>query len=54
MGRSVPFAIDFGAVMGMGAALGCDLELLADTLPAMERAVIASMNDAMTQEGDDA
>lgn len=35
-----PFALDFGAIMTMGAALGADLEMLADVLGDVEAAII--------------
>jgi hypothetical protein len=38
-----PFALDFGAVMTMGAALGADSEMLADVLPAAQAAIVASL-----------
>ena len=38
-----PFALDFNAVMAMGAALGANMELLADVLPAAETAIIANL-----------
>ncbi len=38
-----PFALDFNAVMTMGAALGADPEMLADVLPAAEAAIIANL-----------
>jgi hypothetical protein len=38
-----PFALDFNAVMAMGTALGADMELLADVLPAAEAAIIGNM-----------
>ncbi len=41
--------LDFGAVMAMGAALGCDLTLLAEVLPFAEYAIVQGARD----EGDD-
>lgn len=38
-----PFGLDFGAVLMMGAAMGADLELLADVLPDVEAARIAGL-----------
>lgn len=38
-----PFALDYGAVMTVGAALGADAEMLADVLPAAEHAIIDSL-----------
>ena len=39
-----PFALDYGAVMIVGAARGANLEMLADVLPAAERAIIAGLS----------
>lgn len=36
----MPFALDFGAVMAVGAALDADVEMLADVLPATEAAIV--------------
>jgi hypothetical protein len=44
-----PFALDFGAVMTMGQALGADPEMLADVMPAAQAAIIA----ALAPDGDD-
>lgn len=38
-----PYALDFNAVMTMGNALGADLEMLADVLPAAEADIIANL-----------
>ena len=38
-----PFALDFNAVMAVGTALGADMELLADVLPAAENAIIGNL-----------
>lgn len=35
-----PFALDFGAVMQMGAARGVDAGLLAEALPHAEAAIV--------------
>lgn len=35
-----PFALDFGAVMQVGAARGVDTTLLADILPIAEAAIV--------------
>lgn len=43
-----PFALDYGAVMTVGGALGVDTEMLADVLPAAEQAIIDNLR------GDDA
>ena len=44
-----PFAVDFAAVLALGAARGVDLALLADVLPDIEPVLVASM----IAEGDD-
>lgn len=31
-----PYALDFGAVLAFGSALGVDLDMLGDLLPAVE------------------
>jgi hypothetical protein len=36
-----PFALDYTAVMAIGAALGADMEMLADVLPDAEAAIVA-------------
>jgi hypothetical protein len=36
-----PFALDYAAVMAIGAALGADMEMLADVLPSAEAAIVA-------------
>lgn len=43
------FALDYGAVMTVGAALGVEPEMLADVLPAAEAAIVASL--ARSDEG---
>lgn len=35
-----PFALDFGAIMQMGAARGVDATLLAEALPHAEAAIV--------------
>jgi hypothetical protein len=42
-GVGQPFALDHNAVMMMGAALGADVEMLADVLPSAEAAIIANL-----------
>lgn len=39
----MPFALDHGSVLLMGAAQGADMELLAAALPAAERAIIDNL-----------
>lgn len=41
-----PFALDYGAVMQMGAALGVDAAMLAEVLPAVESEIIAAIAEA--------
>jgi hypothetical protein len=36
-----PFALDYAAVMVIGAALGADMEMLADVLPDAEAAIVS-------------
>lgn len=50
----VPVGLDFGAVLQMGEALGADSELLAETLPDFEAAVMASLNDDIEDSEDPA
>ncbi|WP_342249383.1 DUF7697 family protein [Sphingomonas sp. OTU376] len=40
-----PFALDFGAVISVGSALGADLELLVEVLPDAERSILAALSD---------
>ncbi len=42
---SEPVGLDFGAVMAMGGALGCDLTLLAEVLPFAEYAIVQGARD---------
>jgi hypothetical protein len=44
-GLGRPFALDFGAVMTVGAARHVDTDLLADVLPDAERAILAAHLD---------
>lgn len=45
------FAVDFGAVMTMGAARGVDVALLAEVLPAIEAILIDALNgDGLSNE----
>lgn len=46
------FALDFGAVMQMGAALGVDAGLLAEVLPDVEGEIITALADAADDERD--
>ncbi len=43
-----PFALDFGAVMAMGQALGVDTALLADVLPTVEAVIV----NRLAEEGE--
>ena len=48
------FALDFGAVMQVGAARGVDIGLLAEVLPEAERAIVAGLNEGHADSsGDD-
>ena len=49
-GRGAPFALDYNAVMAMGAAHEADLALLAEVLPAAEAAILSRFAD--DEEGD--
>lgn len=44
------FALDFGTVMQMGQAVGADLSLLAEVLPAVEAAIIARLAAVREEE----
>ena len=48
MSMAGPYALDFGAVLSMGAAMDADLSLLAAALPGVERAIL----DGLTGETD--
>ena len=50
-GMGQPFALDFGAVMQMGAARGVDVALLAEALPHAEAAIVNRLAGA-EQEGE--
>jgi len=47
---SEPIGLDFGAVMAMGDALGCDLPLLAEVLPFVEYAIVEGASDDGDEE----
>ncbi len=47
-----PFALDYGAVLMVGAAMGADLDMLADVLPAAEGAIVLRYQ-ADSEGGDD-
>ncbi|WP_419808388.1 DUF7697 family protein [Sphingomonas sp.] len=38
-----PFALDFGAIMQVGAARGADAELLGEVLPIAELAIVTNL-----------
>ena len=40
-----PFALDYGAIMQVGAARGVDLALLSDALPHAEAAIINNLTE---------
>lgn len=43
-GMGKPFALDYAAVMAVGAALGADVTLLAEVLPAAETAILSKFD----------
>ncbi len=45
-----PYALDFGSILAMGAAMGADIALLADLLPSVEPVIVK----AYREEADDA
>lgn len=49
-GTGAPFGLDFGAIMIVGGALGVDIALLADVMPAVEPFIIDNLSG---QEPDD-
>lgn len=51
IGTGRPIALDHGAVMTVGMALGADAEMLADVLPAAEAAIIGNLNDDEEEPG---
>lgn len=54
MAQFGPFALDFGAIMQVGAARGVDLDLLSEALPHAEAAIISNLTDqAPADEGSD-
>ncbi|MBW6523435.1 hypothetical protein KZ810_07980 [Sphingomonas sp. RHCKR47] len=55
MAQFGPFALDFGAIMQVGAARGVDLDLLSQALPHVEAAIISNLTDQAPsdQEGGD-
>jgi hypothetical protein len=46
----VPVALDFAAVMAVGAAQDADLELLSDILPDYETVLLASTLEQSSEE----
>lgn len=44
VGFGGPYALDYGAVLAMGDAMGADRALLADVLPAVENAILAGLD----------
>ena len=46
-----PFALDFGAVMAVAAAIGADTALVAELLPDVENAILTGI--AGDDDGDD-
>lgn len=41
MGGAGPTGLDMNAALALGEVRGCDMQLLADVLPALERALVA-------------
>lgn len=44
-----PFALDFGAIMQMGAARGVDAQLLSEALPHAEAAIVNRLAEAQSE-----
>ena len=38
--NGTPFALDYGAALALGQAMGADMEMLADVLPGAETAIL--------------
>jgi hypothetical protein len=38
--NGAPFALDYGAALALGQAMGADMEMLADVLPGAEAAIL--------------
>jgi hypothetical protein len=53
VGMGGPFGLDFGAVLAMGAALGADQRMLAELLPAMEKAALDRLVDGAATDRED-
>lgn len=53
-GTGAPFALNYQAVMIIGEALGADVELIADVLPAFDAAIVAQYaEDRPDEEGEE-
>ncbi|WP_230770704.1 DUF7697 family protein [Sphingomonas sp. Leaf4] len=52
-GTGLPFALDYGAVMSVGQALGADLDMLADVLPRADAAIVRRINADSDEGGSD-
>lgn len=53
VGMGGAYALDFGAVLSVGAARQVDLPLLADVLPACEAAILIGRDDRSDDQTDD-
>ena len=45
--HGVILGLDFGAILGLGAALGTDVHMLGECLPAIEAAIVRKMNEQL-------
>jgi hypothetical protein len=54
VGMGGAIGLDFGAVLALGAALGADQRMLAELLPAMEKAALDRLIDPAAEDGDEA
>ena len=52
VGMGGAFGMDFGALLALGAALGADQRLLAELLPAMEKAALDRLVDPASIDDD--
>ena len=45
--HGVVLGLDFGAILALGAALGADVHVLGECLPAVEAAIVRKMNEQL-------
>jgi hypothetical protein len=45
--HGVVLGLDFGAILALAAALGADVHLLSECLPAIEAAIVRKMNEQL-------